>query len=277
MGTGLEEINKFKIRKKFRWSMEIISINKDESITTLLSEISINKISFDYRNKTISFKAYDIITDNENFSAFVWALKAARNMYEDPILKFCTYDGCGVCLDVSYFSDLTLLEHKSDFDYSVNEISEQEIKISYGSMSLNLKDEIIIADKGCTEYKIAFFDGENKTHEETVDYFNKPSFDMKEISFPRLNGEFLFPGKVKWEPVTIYKKGRMKNYLTGHKLYCGELHKLELSIKEQDVEEKFLLSGVVVNRLVAGPNSSKMEIIFSHCKYNRVDLNQGPL
>jgi hypothetical protein len=195
-----------------------------------------------------------------------------RNSLQECAVKFCTFDGCGNCLDTSYFSGLTLLEHTSNFSYASNEVSEQNIKISYNSMSFLLKDKIIIEDKEDIKYKIAFFDGDDKVHEEFVSYFNKPSVDIKELALPRLNAEMFIPGKANWGDVTIYKKGRMANRLTDC-LYCGKILKIELSLyRGNEIEESFVLDEAFVQQINNSDNYCNFKIRFSKCQYNPKDL-----
>lgn len=103
--------------RKFRWTLE----GKD------LDEGFVKSIKFDFKEKTLSFKAMEIAESGKDINIHAWL----ENDLSKEKLIFTTYDGCGTPLYTQTFSYFELLSDTSDFDYASSEESYRNIVLKY--------------------------------------------------------------------------------------------------------------------------------------------------
>lgn len=88
------------------------------------------KVSFDYVGKMISFEIYE--TPNDEIFDYL------SNLKTNPSNFILTYlDGCGRLLSSTTFTNVVLISHSSDVDYSSSEIITNKVVVTYDSASRN--------------------------------------------------------------------------------------------------------------------------------------------
>ena len=121
MGIGLLGRPDLLFVRKFRWTLEG---------TSLPESFAIN-VKIDYFNKTLTFSYYDVVLGNQGMHALKWASKVANRENPKEELVFKTFDGLGRVLYQVVFSDLRIVGHTSDFDYSSSEAATQNIIVNF--------------------------------------------------------------------------------------------------------------------------------------------------
>lgn len=134
MGMGVIGRPDTIIGRKFRWTLDG---------QNLPSHFAVN-VKFDYVKKLLSFEYYDVFRTGEGgLHALLWAEKLQNRELPNETLTFKAYDGCGFELESQVFTGLSLVDHTSDFDYSISEPAAQRITVSYTKVNITLSERFV--------------------------------------------------------------------------------------------------------------------------------------
>ncbi len=147
-----------------------------------LPEHLTKNLSIDYLNKTIGLSIYEISEGNKpkhNIQVHKWLENVNKP------LTITTYDGCGNPIYQMVLKGLKLLSRTSEFNYSVSDITTQEIKLSFNEYKFKYEKN---ADFGKSM-------PEPKTKEPERPC--KCNLELEETEISHMNAKTWIPGKVK--------------------------------------------------------------------------------
>lgn len=106
-----------------------------------LPESFVKSVKIDYFNKILKFSYIDNIENGKGIQGLIWAKSLSEGCIKNEELTLITYNEIGKTLYKVKFYNLSLEGHTSDFDYSLSEVSTQEITVNFEKYSLVLFSE----------------------------------------------------------------------------------------------------------------------------------------
>jgi hypothetical protein len=248
--------------REFRWTLS----------SPTLEEYWCKNVSFDWKNNTIYFEAYEVVCDGKiNILDWVENLNP-----EGDILEFATYDGCGNEIYIYDFTQVRLVGRNSCFDYATSEAATQKITLTFGDCSRRMPPEI--ESKKEEDYvwrAIAYIDNDDKTNfscsdQVEVKLVSRPTVDIEEVEVDFLNEKTFIPGKARWRDLVVVmnesaKRAILPKMLAFNKakfsitLYDGEKHLETWTLKNSWVQK------VSSNRqTIQGVAKDEYEVVFTY-------------
>lgn len=122
MGAGRLKDPNIVFTRKFRWTLS----------SDKLKNYVVKNVKFDFKNKYISFTAYEIA---DSLNQPIWIHEFLESKIEDQRLVFSTFTGCGDHIYSYEFRGLELLRDVSSFDYDSSDVACRKVKIAYQTKS----------------------------------------------------------------------------------------------------------------------------------------------
>ena len=234
--------------RKFRWTLE----GKD------LDEGIVKSIKFDFKAKTISFKAMEVAESGKDINIHAWL----ENDLSKEKLIFTTYDGCGTPLYTQTFSYFELLSDSADFDYASSEESYRNIVLKYRHC-----DRARHGIKKPEPYRKKRFDWElsiDKNEAFKVKVNNRPNLKVEETEINFLNGKMWIPGKASWESISVeVEKDYLKNISS---VINGTFKSVDLTLKDMTgvALETWTLNDFTLNSLQYDKDTEKFYVTLKY-------------
>jgi hypothetical protein len=201
--------------RQFRWVMT----------TSGVPEHLMNKVDFDFVSKTISLHCIEVIAPEDTDVLIDNWLE--KDLTQENLV-FTTYDGLGTPLYEMKFNNLTLLEDKASFDYSVSGLSIRKLKFAYDE-----KERVFLAKGDPRIPKKKGFSWKFRVGQDLklfdVKSGQQPNLEIEETELNFLSSKTWIPSKAKWTDLDlIMDRKACKALMAG--LLNGENEDLHLYI-----------------------------------------------
>lgn len=264
MGLGQLGYSNVVFARKFRWTLE----------ATHLESFFQKSVKIDYLNKTIKFSSYQVYdTQGEGqpkSDSLIWAERLRNGMYhsDDEEMKFCTYDGCGNCLERTLFSGLKIIELQQDeCDYESSDPCLMRVTVQYEDVAYGKGDK----DPTFPDWQIELIDSKGVSSGICqIKSRERPRLEVEETQVDHLNAKMWLPGKARWLPFTFSTKDtNFKSFVripTHIEKYTAVLRYHE----EGKLLETWTLGAAWIQKLDMG-SSIELVLRFSEVRYNKAE------
>jgi hypothetical protein len=226
-------------------------------------------VKFDHSAKTITFSYYDVVGNNDGMEALVWADNLSNKRLFGETMTFKTLDGCGNVLYILKFTNLSLLEHKAEFDYSSSDPATTVLTVKYEIIHKQL---VACPD----EFKRYTWKLLVAGREIPVFVNNRPSVNIEETEISHLNATMFLPGSAKWEPLKLTLSAEdLKSVLDINKVLMGQKFNVDLKLYENELlRETWQLNNVFVVNTTIFDSTTDMEIYYDSVRYLPAELSK---